>query len=89
MREPTPLTPGEPARFEVDLWATSVLLAPGHALRLEVASSNFPRFDRNLQTGGDQAATPLCEAVVAHQTVLHDSDHPSRLVVQVVADRRR
>jgi putative CocE/NonD family hydrolase len=87
MREPTLLTSGEATRFEVDLWATSVLLAPGHALRLEIASSNFPRFDRNLQTGGDQATTPLCEAIVAHQTVLHDSDHPSRLVVQTVARR--
>lgn len=87
-REPKLLTPGEATRFEVDLWATSVLLQPGHALRLEIASSNFPRFDRNLQTGGDQATTPLCEAVVAFQTVLHDSEHPSRLVVQVVPNRR-
>lgn len=83
-REATLLTPGEVERYEIDLWATSVLLAPGHALRLEIASSNFPRFDRNLQTGGVQATTPLSESVVAHQTVLHDADHPSRLVVQIM-----
>ena len=83
-RTATPVTPNEIERYEIDLWATSVVMAPGHALRLEIASSNFPRFDRNMQTGGIQATTPLAEAVVAHQTVLHDADHPSRLVVQIV-----
>jgi putative CocE/NonD family hydrolase len=84
MREATLLTPGEVERYEIDLWSTSILLPAGHALRIEIASSNFPRFDRNLQTGGVQATAPLGEAVVAHQTLLHDQDHPSRLVVQVV-----
>ncbi|MCC6703642.1 MAG: CocE/NonD family hydrolase [Thermomicrobiales bacterium] len=83
-REAGFLTPHEVNRYEIDLWATSLLLQPGHALRLEIASSNFPRFDRNYQNGGVQATTPLAEAVVAHQTVLHDAEHPSRLVVQIV-----
>jgi len=84
MREARPLTPGEVARYEIDLWSTSTLLPAGHALRLEIASSNFPRFDRNLQTGGEQAGAALADAVVAHQTVFHDSDYPSRLIVQIV-----
>lgn len=84
MREPSFLAPGEVERYDIDLWSTSVALPAGHALRLEIAGSNFPRFDRNLQTGGLQATTSLSESVVAHQTVLHDTEHPSRLVVQVV-----
>jgi putative CocE/NonD family hydrolase len=83
-RSETFLTPNEVNRYEIDLWSTSVVLQPGHALRLEIASSNFPRFDRNMQTGGVQATTSLDEAVVAHQTVLHDAEYPSRLVVQIV-----
>lgn len=84
MREPSLLTPGEVERYDIDLWSTSIALPAGHALRLEIASSNFPRFDRNLQTGGRQSTTPLAESIVAHQTILHDSDHPSRLVVQII-----
>ena len=83
-RSETLLTPNDVERYEIDLWATSVVLQPGHALRLEIASSNFPRFDRNMQTGGLQATTHLDDSVVAMQTVLHDADHPSRLVVQIV-----
>jgi hypothetical protein len=52
-------------------------------LRLDVSSSDFPQWDRNLNTGGDNARTPLSAAVVATQTVLHDAEHPSRLVLPV------
>jgi putative CocE/NonD family hydrolase len=78
------LTPGTVERYEIDLWATSIVVQPGHALRLEIASSNFPRFDRNLQNGKEQATSSLDEAVVAHQTVRHDHDYPSRLIVHIV-----
>jgi predicted acyl esterase len=54
----------------------------GHALRLEVSSSNFPRFDRNANTGEENGrATRL---VPATNTVLHDAEHPSALLVPVV-----
>jgi putative CocE/NonD family hydrolase len=88
MRTPELLTPGQIERYDIDLWATSIALPAGHALRLEIASSNFPRFDRNLQTGGLQATTALSEAIVAHQTVLHDREHPSRLIVQIVPNAK-
>ena len=52
---PTLLTPGQVHELTIDLWATSHVFLPGHGLRLEIASSNFPRFDRNLNTGEDQA----------------------------------
>jgi putative CocE/NonD family hydrolase len=61
---------------------TSNYFAPGHRLRIEVSSSNFPRFDRNLNTGGnnyDEAA-----GVVAHNVVHHSKQHPSHVTVTVV-----
>ena len=78
----TPLTPGEVTRFTVDLWATSHVFLPGHRMRLEIASSNFPRFDRNLNTGEDQAAATRWQT--AQQTVFHDSRYPSHIVLPVI-----
>ena len=57
--------------------------AEGHALRLEVSSSNFPRFDRNLNTGEENARGK--RFVPATNTVLHDTEHPSALVLPVVS----
>jgi hypothetical protein len=54
----------------------------GHRIRLEVSSSNFPRYDRNLNTGGRIGFET--EWQVAHQTVLHDGSHPSRLVLPII-----
>ncbi|MHB8576557.1 MAG: CocE/NonD family hydrolase, partial [Dehalococcoidia bacterium] len=48
---PSPIEPGTPYRYTIDLWATSTVFLPGHRIRLEISSSNFPRFDRNLNTG--------------------------------------
>jgi putative CocE/NonD family hydrolase len=81
-----PLTPGEPAAVEVDLWATSNVFLPGHRIRLEVSSSNFPRFDANPNTGFEPGADggPPPEPVVANNRVLHDRAHPSRLVLPVI-----
>jgi putative CocE/NonD family hydrolase len=70
------MNPGQIYKISVDLWATSNVFKKGHVLRLEVSSSNFPRFDRNLNTGAEQAAT---------NTILHDSEHPSVLLLPVVA----
>ncbi len=76
------MTPGETYKLTVDLWATSNVFRAGHRLRLEVSSSNFPRFDRNLNTGEDQGhATRMVKAT---NTVLHDREHPSALVLPVV-----
>jgi putative CocE/NonD family hydrolase len=79
---PTPLIPGEVARFTIDLWATSHVFLPGHRIRLEIASSNFPRFDRNLNTGEDQATTTRRQS--ARQTVFHDERYPSHVVLPVI-----
>ena len=79
---PTPLTPGEVSRFIIDLWATSHVFLPGHRIRLEIASSNFPRFDRNLNTGEDQATGTRRQT--ARQTIFHDSRYPSHIMLPVI-----
>jgi len=79
---PEPMKPGETYKFTIDLWSTSNVFRRGHRLRLEISSSNFPRFDRNTNTGDDQAhATRLVSAV---NTILHDKEHPSALILPIV-----
>jgi uncharacterized protein len=75
------MNPDQVYKVTVDLWATSNVFKKGHIMRLEVSSSNFPRFDRNLNTGADQAKSH--EFVSATNTILHDAEHPSALVVLV------
>jgi putative CocE/NonD family hydrolase len=70
----------EPRRHEIDLWSTCIVLGRGHRLRVQVTSSSFPRWDRNLNTG-DQAAA---RHVPAHQRVHHDLERHSWLELSVV-----
>ncbi len=76
------LEPGRAYEFSIDLWEVAYRFEAGHRLRLEVSSSNFPRFDRNLNTAKPTALedTP----VIAHQAVYHDAEHPSRLELPVL-----
>ena len=74
--------PGEIYHISVDLWATSNVFLLGHKLRLEVSSSNFPRFDRNLNTGVDQARGT--HMVKATNVIYHDKSRPSALVIPIV-----
>lgn len=80
--EPRLLTPGEPAELRLDLLATSNVFLPGHRIRLEVSSSNFPRFDRNPNTGAPFGTDG--ELRVARQTVHHDAERASYLLLPVV-----
>jgi hypothetical protein len=76
------MRPGETYRITVNLHATSNYFAPGHRIRLEVSSSNFPRFDRNLNTGGNNYDETRW--VTARNTVHHSAEYPSHLVLPVV-----
>jgi hypothetical protein len=76
------LKPGEVERYEIDLWSTSNVFLKGHTIRLEVSSSNFPRFDRNLNTG--QSAAMSAKMARATNSVLHDDAHASVLMLPVV-----
>jgi putative CocE/NonD family hydrolase len=79
---PTLIEPGKAYEYEIDLWATSNVFKQGHRIRLDVTSSNFPRWDRNPNTGHDIGADD--ELMVAHQTILHDTEHPSHVVLPIV-----
>jgi putative CocE/NonD family hydrolase len=81
-----PLVPGRAEKYAIDLGATSNVFKAGHQLRLYVSSSNFPRFDRNLNTG-EPVATGT-RMVTADQVVYHDAEHPSALILPVVPRSR-
>lgn len=80
--EATPIVPGKVYEYKVDLWSTSNVFLKGHKIRVEVSSSNFPRFDRNLNTGLDAANSAAF--VPATNTVYHDAAHPTALILPVV-----
>ena len=73
---------GKTYRVTVNLAATSNVFLAGHKLRLEVASSNFPRFDRNLNTGDAQAHST--QMVTATNVIYHDKAHPSALIMPII-----
>ena len=72
--------------YEVKLspMSTSNYFAKGHRIRVEVSSSNFPRFARNLNTGGNNFDET--ESVVAHNTIHHSDKYPSRIELPIVSD---
>lgn len=80
--QPELANPGQTYRISVDMWATSNVFLAGHKLRLEIASSNFPRFDRNTNTGESQAQAT--QMVKARNAIYHDKAHPSALLLPVV-----
>lgn len=79
---PSLLESGEAYEYEIDLWATSNVFKAGHRIRLDITSSNFPRWDRNPNTGHDFGADG--ELAVAHQMILHDREHPSYVSLPLV-----
>jgi uncharacterized protein len=83
--KPQLMNPDQVYKISVDLWATSNVFKKGHILRLEVSGSNFPRFDRNLNTGAEQATSR--EFVSATNTILHDAEHASALLLPVIPTR--
>ena len=82
MSHPEPVEPGTPVCYTIDLWATSNVFKAGHRIRLEISSSNFPRFDRNTNTGNLIAADS--ELKPALQTVLHAGQHVSYVTLPIV-----
>lgn len=81
---PSLLRPDRPERFTIELGATSMLFRAGHRLRLEVSSSNFPRFARHPNTGGDLASAGPDDLRIAQQTIYHDAARPSYLELPVI-----
>ena len=82
MASPSLLQPGQVYRYTIDLWATSNVFKAGHQIRVEISSSNFPRFDRNTNTGNTIAED--ADFQPALQTVLHNGAHPSHITLPIV-----
>lgn len=76
------LRSGKVERYEIDLWVTSNLFLKGHRIRLEVSSSNFPRFDRNPNSGKPFGTDT--EMLPATQRIFHDRRHPSHVLLPVI-----
>jgi len=76
------LTPGSVERYDIDLWFTSRVFEPGHRIRVTVSSALFPKYDRNLNTGGNNERDSTF--VVAHQRLVHDAAHPSHVTLPVI-----
>jgi putative CocE/NonD family hydrolase len=83
--EPTLLERGRPYEYAVTMLPTAYVFRAGHRLRVEVASATFPGCDRNLNTGNRLGADVA--GVVAEQTVFHDVDRPSHVVLAIVDNR--
>jgi putative CocE/NonD family hydrolase len=78
------IRPGEIVKLTIDAGVTGNVFQKGHRIRMEISSSNFPRFDRNPNTGGSIAdETQLRKA---SQTIYHDAEHPSHLLLPVTQD---
>ena len=80
---PSPIVPGKIYEYSIDLWATSNVFLEGHRMRVEISSSNFPRFDRNLNTGFYFARDTTM--VDAEQTIYHNQVYPSHIVLPVIS----
>ena len=76
------LEPGQVYEFTITVGVTANLFRKGHRIRLEVSSSNFPRFDRNQNTGNELGVD--AEMRTAHQSVFHSRQYPSHLRLPVI-----
>ena len=68
--------------YEINLWPTSNIFKKGHKIRVDISSSNFPRFDRNLNTGGEFALED--EFKLASQKIYHNSDYKSHIILPII-----
>jgi hypothetical protein len=84
LSNPLPLEPGVIVRYAIALGPVGIRLEAGQRIRLDVSSADFPQWDRNLNTGGALGREPATAAVVATQTIFHDTLRPSRLLLPLV-----
>jgi putative CocE/NonD family hydrolase len=80
--EPTLLVPGKVYKYTIDLWSTGNRFLKNHRIRVEVSSSNFPQFDRNPNTGHPFGLDS--DLRIAKQTICHDAEHPSHIILPIV-----
>jgi predicted acyl esterase len=83
MDRPSLIEPGNIYYYSIDCWNTSQVFKAGHRIGLEISSSAFPKYDRNLNTGAPLGVTT--EMAVAEQRIYHDAEHPSAVVLPIIA----
>jgi uncharacterized protein len=79
--KPGLIRPGEVIEYEINMWATSYAFQPGEKIRVQVSSSNFPKYDVNTNCGGEGGKTCV---KTAYQTIYHDKNHPSKIILPVI-----
>jgi len=84
--QPSLLEPGRVYRYDMDMWFTGMVIPPGYRLRVAVTSALFPKYDRNLNTGGDNERET--EYVPAHQRVFHTAAYPSHVTLPLIPRQR-
>ena len=82
--QPAPVTPGRVYDYSIDMIGTSQVFKAGHRVRVDIASSNFPCFDRNPGNGAPAATATERDFVIAEQTMCHDAAHPSFITLPVI-----
>jgi putative CocE/NonD family hydrolase len=86
LSDPTLLEPNEVYEYEIVMGPVGILIPRGYMLRLQVSSSDFPQWDRNMNTGGPLGVESIVDSVVATQVVLHNKAYPSRLMLPIVEE---
>jgi len=76
------LTPGRAYRYDIDMWWTGIVIPKGHKLRVSIASAAFPKYDRNLNTGGNNETGT--RFITGRQRILHDAAHPSHVTLPLI-----
>ncbi|HEY6352476.1 MAG TPA: CocE/NonD family hydrolase [Candidatus Angelobacter sp.] len=85
LEKATLMKPGQIYKFRIELYPTSILFAKGHRIRVDISSSNFPRFDVNPNTG--EPLNQNTKTAVATNTIYHDPEHPSNITLPVIPKR--
>ena len=84
MDRPSLIEPGKVYHYSIDCWNTAQVFKAGHRIGLEISSSAFPKYDRNLNTGAQLGMTTEME--VAEQRIYHDEEHPSAVILPIIPE---
>jgi putative CocE/NonD family hydrolase len=82
MDKPSLIEPGRVYAYDIDLWNTCQIYKKGHRIRLEISSSVFPKYDRNLNTDGQLGKS--ADMKVAEQKISHDREHATYVLLPIV-----
>jgi len=87
LTDPTLIEPNRVYKYLIELGPVGALIPAGDSLRVTISSSDFPQWDRNMNTGGALGVEGASEGITATQVVLHDSEHPSHVILPIMKGR--